>query len=221
METENQSEIQSLATWLENISGGISAQKAASELRRLHDKVQELEAMLSAVGAGGVSAQRVTQGKDHIEQPIEMVAPPVVLPEPVAAQVRHIKEKRWKTIALDLYDLFAGGEYERRYIYTEKQVRELLATGGKPQADLRDAELVAAVVYASAEAMASSMESPSFDETIILESHHAASLSLALDELEQHRAAIAKTQRHGEFMAIDHFRDATKMISQFREIKSC
>lgn len=61
----------------------------------------------------------------------------------------------------------------------------------QPQADARDAELVAAVVYASAEAMASSMESPSFDGTIILESHHAASLSLALDELQQHRAAIA------------------------------
>ena len=54
-------------------------------------------------------------------------AAPVVLPEPVAAQIRHIKEERWRTIALVLYDLFAGDEYERRYIYTEQQVRELLA----------------------------------------------------------------------------------------------
>ena len=61
----------------------------------------------------------------------------------------------------------------------------------QPQADARDAELVAAVVYASTEAMNSGMESPSFDGSIILESHHAASLSLALDELQQHRAAKA------------------------------
>ena len=39
MEAENQTEAESLATWLEHISGGISAQ-------------QELEAMLDAVGAG-------------------------------------------------------------------------------------------------------------------------------------------------------------------------
>lgn len=35
---------------------------------------QKLEAMLEAVGAGGVSAQRVTQAKDHIEQDLKMVA---------------------------------------------------------------------------------------------------------------------------------------------------
>ena len=33
----------------------------AAELRRQHARIQELEAMLEAVGAGGVSAQRVTQ----------------------------------------------------------------------------------------------------------------------------------------------------------------
>lgn len=100
--------------------------RTAHLIKTLNDRVQELEAMLEAVGAGGVSAQRVTQAKDHIEQPIEMVAAPVVLPEPVAAQIRHIKEERWRTIALVLYDLFAGDEYERRYIYTEQQVRDLL-----------------------------------------------------------------------------------------------
>lgn len=60
----------------------------------------------------------------------------------------------------------------------------------------REVELVAAVVYASTEAMNSSMESPSFDGSIILESHHAASLSLALDELQQHRAAIAAAKEN-------------------------
>lgn len=54
---------------------------AAKELRRLHARVQELEAMLDSVGAGGVSAQRVTQGKDHVAQPLEMVSAPVVLPD--------------------------------------------------------------------------------------------------------------------------------------------
>jgi len=101
---------------------------AVSQLHRLHARVEELEeAMLDAVGAGGVSAQRVTQGKDHFAQPRKMVAAPVALPEPVAAQIRHIKEERLRTIALVLYDLFAGDEYERRYIYTEQQVRDLLA----------------------------------------------------------------------------------------------
>lgn len=48
--------------------------RAATELRRQHARVQELEGMLEAVVAGGVSAQRVTQGKDHIAQYRKMVA---------------------------------------------------------------------------------------------------------------------------------------------------
>lgn len=40
-----------------------SVPSAAKELRRLHTRNQELEAMLEAVGAGGVSAQRVTQSQ--------------------------------------------------------------------------------------------------------------------------------------------------------------
>ena len=40
-------------------------------IRRLHTRVEELEAMLSAVGAGGVSAQRVTQeAKAEVKLPI-------------------------------------------------------------------------------------------------------------------------------------------------------
>ena len=58
-------------------------------------------------------------------------AAPVVLPEPVAVQIRYIKEERWRTIALVLYDLYAGDEYERRYIYTEQQVRDLLAEAAR------------------------------------------------------------------------------------------
>lgn len=106
---------------------------AAAEREACANLLQELEAMLEAVGAGGVSAQRITHGKDHFAQDSKMVAAPVVLPEPVAVQIRHIKEERWRTIALVLYDLFAGDEYERRYIYTEQQVRELLAANGITQ----------------------------------------------------------------------------------------
>lgn len=40
-----------------------SVPSAAKELRRLHAKVQELEAMLESIDAGGASAQRVTQGQ--------------------------------------------------------------------------------------------------------------------------------------------------------------
>ena len=48
--------------------------QAAAELRRLHARNQELEAMLDAVGAGGVSAQRIRQESDYITQPRKMVA---------------------------------------------------------------------------------------------------------------------------------------------------
>ena len=47
---------------------------ASATIRRLHARVQELEAMLEAVGAGGVSEQRITQGKDNFAQDSKMVA---------------------------------------------------------------------------------------------------------------------------------------------------
>ena len=50
------------------------AESAAGEIRRLHARVQELEGMLESIGAGGVSAQRVTQAADHIAQDRKMVA---------------------------------------------------------------------------------------------------------------------------------------------------
>jgi prefoldin subunit 5 len=204
--------------------------QAAAELRRLHARNQELEASLQklqsdyeAVGAGGVSAQRVTQGKDHIAQPIQRATTTVVLPEPIGTVGAAPGTSSFTLTVFEAARVPVGTN-----IYTEQQVRELLDKAActksqtqepfdyfkaepfgwrdcaetdegaialyeapQPQADARDAELVAAVVYASTEAMNSSMESPSFDGTIILESHPAASLILALDELEQHRAAIA------------------------------
>lgn len=58
-----------LAETLMNISNGRSPQSesfnaaAATELQTQHFRIKELEAMLDAVGAGGVSAQRVTQSQ--------------------------------------------------------------------------------------------------------------------------------------------------------------
>jgi hypothetical protein len=48
--------------------------RAATELRRQHARIQEIEAMLEAVGAGGVSAQRIRQESDYITQPRKMLA---------------------------------------------------------------------------------------------------------------------------------------------------
>lgn len=146
---------------------------AVSQLRALHARVEELESV----------------GANHIAQPTQMATTTVVLPEPIGTVGAAPGTSGFTLTVFEAARVPVGTN-----IYTEQQVRELLATGSQPQTDARDAELVAAVVYASTEAMNSSMESPSFDGTIILESHHAASLSLALDELEQHRAAIAATK---------------------------
>ena len=102
---------------------------AAKELRRLHTRVEELEAMLDAVGAGGVSAQRIRQESDHIAQDSKMVSAPVVLPEPFTALVR---KKSWLRGAYDAAPCAIYKDYgrkwadERVFVYTEQQVRELL-----------------------------------------------------------------------------------------------
>ena len=103
---------------------------AAKELRRLHARVQELEAMLDAVGAGGVSAQRVTQGKDHFAQDRKMVSAPV-LPEPEAYLFQH--EDTGQTMFVEAQQVEWGFEANNPRlqkisgVYTEEQVRELLA----------------------------------------------------------------------------------------------
>jgi hypothetical protein len=84
--------------------------------------------MLDSVGAGGVSAQRITQGKDHFAQDRKMAPVTVVLPEPVAAQTRLVGgSTNWTTVSLFHAKSLTGGAYELRYLYTEQQVRELLA----------------------------------------------------------------------------------------------
>ena len=87
---------------------------AAMELESLHTRVQELEAKEAKPAA------------------------PVVLSEPVAAQVRFKPENdtawsRWKVCAvedareIEAYTLVNGWGYEVRYLHAEQQVRELLA----------------------------------------------------------------------------------------------
>lgn len=118
--------------------------RAATELLRLHAKVQVLEAMLESIGAGGVSAQRIRQESDYITQPIEMVAASVVLPEPAA----------WKYSSPFGKDCYyserIGFPNEYPYtnpepLYTEQQVRELLAAQTQKRKPLTDVELQAAI----------------------------------------------------------------------------
>lgn len=134
---------------------------ASSQLLGLHARVQELERDLNGAkrlvskiwnqhtearrtieeGTGAwmvfgqdvetsVSAQRVTQAADHIEQPLEMVAAPVVLPEPEAEVVEcrgdcPFQDGTNNEISVHLP---VGTK-----LYTEQQVRELLAAHGITQ----------------------------------------------------------------------------------------
>lgn len=72
---------------------------AVSHLRRLHARNQELEGMLDSVGAGGVSAQRVTQAADHIAQDRKMVAVPVEVPK-VGSAWRHKNGNAYRVVAI-------------------------------------------------------------------------------------------------------------------------
>lgn len=205
MENE-QTEVLQCAEWLERLTiraslGKISKRFALIEsslnLRRLYARNKELEASLQkltsdyeAVGAGGVSAQRITQSptlkassdwlidggllyrlndrgtncdeinvtmagglrteaarvkraeeilnmlkavqqaEDHIEQPLEMVAAPVVLPEPEAYLFQH--EDTGQTMFVEAQQVEWGFEANNPRlqkisgVYTEEQVRELL-----------------------------------------------------------------------------------------------
>ena len=105
----------------------------AAELRRQHARIQELEAMLDAVGAGGVSAQRVTQAKDHIEQDLKTVAAPVCetdAQEPVAW--RYQTSTGWHATT----DASAALRVSKHHAI------EPMYTAPQPQADARAAELL-------------------------------------------------------------------------------
>ena len=112
-----------LADIFENLAHPTDTRRrAATELRRQHARIQELEAMLDAVGAGGVSAQRVTQGKGHIEQDLKMVA--------VREPFGYFKAEPfgWRDCAET--DEGAIALYEA---HQPQEVRELLAANGITQ----------------------------------------------------------------------------------------
>lgn len=92
----------------------------------------ELESARTAIA-------KATGAESSVAQELETKdAKPIVLPEPVAAQVRFKPENdtawsRWKVCAvedareIEAYTLANGWGYEVRYLHAEQQVRELLA----------------------------------------------------------------------------------------------
>lgn len=102
---------------------------APSNLKQLADSFPELNP--SNYGAEDVDklhnwALEVVQAITALDH----AAAPVVLPEPVAAQSRFIASPLdfWSPCSVEYARAFVGGAYEVRYLYTEQQVRELLAT---------------------------------------------------------------------------------------------
>ena len=83
----------------------------------------------------GVSAQLVTQGKDHIAQPTQMATTTVVLPEPIGTVGAAPGTSGFTLTVFEAARVPVGTN-----IYTEQQVCELLATGSQPQADALDAQ---------------------------------------------------------------------------------
>ena len=107
------------------------AAAVAKEREACANFLQELEAMLEAVGAGGVSAQRVTQGKGHIEQDLKTVAAPVCetdAQEPVAW--RYQTSTGWHATT----DASAALRISKHHAI------EPMYTAPQPQADGRDAQ---------------------------------------------------------------------------------
>ena len=68
---ELEAHITKLTTWKNEGELEIRAWDTMKEQQR---EIIKLEKMLESIGAGGVSAQRITQAADHIEQHLEMVA---------------------------------------------------------------------------------------------------------------------------------------------------
>lgn len=95
--------------------------RAAHLIKTLTARIQGLEAMLDAVGAGGVSAQRIRQESDHIEQPRKMVA----AQEPFAT-------------SNELFCEMCGQKGVRRI--DGEALPDRLYAAPQPQADARDAQ---------------------------------------------------------------------------------
>ncbi len=150
--------------------------KAALELEALHARVQELEAMLEAVGAGGVSAQRVTQAADHIEQDRKMVA----AQEPLGYVTHYGRFVR------QLKDIRADDRFNRlkwRAVFAAPQ----------PQADGRDAERVDAL-YTALEVCSAELFAQCAHQGRAMKYVEQARKALAAEQCT--RAAIAVAKEH-------------------------
>ena len=88
--------------------------EVANELRRQHARIEELEAQLSAIGAGGVEPLRKAAAADA----------PVVLPEPDAYLYTSGNHRGVSLEWRGQSDMAEGTE--RHALYTERQVRALL-----------------------------------------------------------------------------------------------
>jgi hypothetical protein len=78
---------------------------------------------------------------DHIPDTGKMVAAPVQLPEPVAAESRFttFAGDRWRWCTVEHARAFGADKgYEVRYLYTEQQVRDLLAASKVERKPLTD-----------------------------------------------------------------------------------
>lgn len=142
-----------------------------STLRRLHARIQELEAMLESIGASGVSAQRVTQEDGHIAQ------------EP--AGWRYQTSTGWHATT----DASAALRVSKHHAI------EPMYTAPQPQADARDAERWSEIGKSIERACA---ELPEGVEISISLEHHAGAVTLIdsngnEDDYFDHECGLAGT----------------------------
>ena len=116
-------------------------ESANSAALQLDARIKELEGQLDAVGAGGVEPLRKRECLHKIAEPdhfrgatkMVQVAAPVVLPAPdVFAKVSHKGAAKW-----DVEFAWPVGAFEEdgdHKLYTEQQVRAMLAAAPKPPA---------------------------------------------------------------------------------------
>lgn len=129
-------------------------------------------------------------------------AAPVDMPEPVMAQVRYIASQstKWSNCTVENVDAMVGGAYEVRYLYTEQQVRALLAnTKRSTNRDDESVGLREALVRAH-DWMDSQADSQSkgghatFDLMMLREERNA--IKSALDESPQPQADALDAERY-------------------------
>lgn len=130
-----------LADIFENLAPQTGTRRrAATELRRQHARIQELEAMLDAVGAGGVSTQRVRQANSRglhqiSEDDLEVcIFRPDIRSKDSVVRLTHKPTGIWAQCGASRNN--AENE-ELAFIQLEKMLRErLMAQAQEPTATL-------------------------------------------------------------------------------------